>query len=356
MEIYIIVLLFLSVTATIGSGLRQNKLLDKTTITTIFLVLCLMATLRYYVGVDYKSYLELYTDSEALGKLRESGYIILVNASKWMGMPFTVFSMLFSAATLLLIFRFADRNTPRYTYLSILIYYCVGNYYFSTYNVVRQSLTTAIFINCLPLIPGRKFLWYTIIIIATALCVHYSAIFLLVFYFLLGRRFNLKIKLLTILVTCISGSVIISVISSTSYAIYLYFDAFASKVPPTYYLLAVVAVITFIYAYRHPEWERKHLTLCNLNFVAIILIILLFKYENTPLAMIFHRLLNYVNIIYIVIIPLLCSTINSLTMRRFVIFSIIVMSAALCYVSLERNGESNELVPYRTVFSAPEIP
>lgn len=169
--------------------------------------------------------------------------------------------------------------------------------------------------------------------------------------FYIKKEIYVIFKLAGIICTVVFGSIFIQIIAVSPYAIYLAFENFASEVPLTYYLIGFIAIITFVYALLHPEWERRYLLFSNINVIVILLLCLIFLYENTPLVMVFSRLLSYFTMIYIVILPLLYAEMRLPSNRRIFIVMTSCMFLVLSYVALVQNGESNNMVPYETIFN-----
>lgn len=349
MGIYISILVLSFTLSVLEPFLKRNRVVDAGVFVLVFLTLWLLAGLRNDVGMDYNAYKDLYRMSGDLYEMREMGFIKIVEFFNFLNIPFSFFCLCYAFLTQFLIFRFVKNYSP-YLFFSLLIYYALGNYYFSSFNVMRQSLATAIFMNCLSLISNGKFWKYLFVMLLTSFCIHFSAIILIPLYFVLRKQYVLSFKLIGIVSTVLFGGLFIKIIELSPYAVYLTFDAYSSAVPLTHYLMGIMAIITFVYSQWHPEWEKKHLIFSNINIITILLLCLIFLYENTPLVMIFHRLLNWFTIIYIVILPLLLAEMRLRSNRRIFIVMISCVFTALCYIALELNGDANNLIPYKTIF------
>lgn len=350
MEIYIIVLVLFFFFSISEPFLRKTNSVDQTFFWMLFVILWLLAGLRYDVGVDYMTYRDIYESSGDIREMLEIGFVGIIKLFNLLELPFSVFTTCYSFLTILLVFHFIRKYSP-YLYLSVFIYYAIGNYYFSSFNSMRQSLATAIFMNCLPLVSNKKFWKYLLVLLTTSFCVHFSSLILIPLYFVLNRKLSLFFKLSVIIFTICFGASAITIIEISPYAVYLTFEKFASEVPLTYYLIGLIALIVFVYGLLHPEWERQYWILSNVNFVVILLLCLIFQYENTPLVMVFNRLLYFFTLIYIVVLPLLYAEMRISSNRKIFIIITSCLFGILSYVALVQNVERSNMVPYKTIFN-----
>lgn len=249
MEIYIVVLLILFVFSILNIYIRR-KISDVRRIYIFeFIVLSLLAGLRKDVGMDYQAYKELFGMSSNLYDMHEGGFIWLIEAFNYIGLPFEVFSFVIAFSTVLLAFRFIVKRSP-YILFSILLYFALGNYYFATFNLVRQTLATVIFLNLLELVEKRRFWKYTFILLLTAYFIHATAVILIPLYFILRRDWKVRTQVAVLALTVAFCSMIVVLIEHSSYAIYLKME-FSAAVPPTYYLMSIISLVTWLYASRH---------------------------------------------------------------------------------------------------------
>ena len=349
MFVYVLILFLLFLLAWIDPCLKTDKAKKKVFLCAGF-ALSIFAGIRYDVGVDYANYADLYSLSNDLYQMEEIGFIGIIKLFNWLGLPFSVFCLSYSLLTVLLICHFIEKYSP-YVYFSLLIYYALGNYFFSSFNAMRQALAVAIFMNCLPLVANGKLGKYCLNITISTCFVHFSSLILLPLYFLLRKKYSLIIKLIAVGGIVLFGKLAVQLIALSPYRIYLAFENFASSVPLTYYLIGGIAMITFLYAWKHPQWEKEHLVLSNMNFAAILLLCLLFLYNGTQLVMVFNRLLSYFTMIYVVVLPILFKELHIASNRKFFIATASCFFFVLCCWALYQNGEANNMIPYQTIFN-----
>lgn len=350
MTIYILILVFLLFCSLLNRYVDKGSREYYIFIVLSFALLALLGGLRKDVGVDYESYMELFKLSEDLYIMKERGFIWIVTMFHKYHLPFYVFCSLFAVLSVLLAFRFIVNNSP-YVFFSILMYFSLGNYYFSTFNGMRQALATVIFLNLLPAIKKKYFLRYLIVLLLTAWFVHFSVILLIPLFFFLRKDWSYIYHIILFGIIVIFNSILLVIIESSPYAIYLAFENFATEVPFSYYLFGLFGLLILFYSMRNSEWRKKNIMFVNLNYIILILLYLLFVYENTPLVMVINRIVSYFTLIYVVLIPKLFyeSKISSNRTIFIVVGSSVL--AFLCYWALSQNGIINHMIPYKTIFS-----
>lgn len=354
MIVYFLPLFYLCICALLEKWLKPYRDCYGGLFLLILIFLIIMSGIRVDVGMDYSTYKEIFYDYNLLSQQREPGFVALVKMMRYLGLPFWSFCMIYSILTVSLIFRFVKNYSP-FIFLSLLIYFAIGNFYFSSFNVMRQSLATAVFINCLSYIEDKSFIKYCSWMIVMGLFVHFSALALISLYFILGKCYTKTVRVMVIGGAFFMGMLVVTIIKYSPYAIYLSFTAYAQAVPITYYMILLFALITMIYSMSNNDWYKDNRIMVNINVIVLALLVLLFLNANNPLVMIFHRVLNYFNIVYIVIVPILISRIKIPSNRMIFIGGLAVTFTALCIWSILRNGVVNKLIPYNTIFNCANI-
>jgi len=139
-------------------------------------------------------------------------------------------------------------------------------------------------------------------------------------------------------------------VSKTPYAIYLDFE-FLTDPPMTYLLLGIISLICLIYGAFNSEWRKEYRILYNINSITLGLIILMFINAGTPLIMIINRILGFFTIVLIILSPALIKEIKSHTIRAVSYIFLIFLLSSLSYLSLKMNGDTNNMVPYKTILN-----
>lgn len=318
-----------------------------------FFVFFLFSALRYDVGVDYLSYYKLYEES-ARGvheKIKEPGGAYLFYYLKEIGIPFFVVNALYSFFILYFVFKFIWRYSP-YPFVSLLLFYAIGQYYFNTFNAIRQAFVVYLFMDSLNLVVDKRKWIYGLRLLAAAFFVHLSALMLIPLYFFLRRKYNVWLKIVFLVVLVLSSGVIIQLISNSVYAIYLKMEDFAVEAAATTYLFFLFSILFFIIDWKLPKYSAQSNILSNLNYLSLVTLTLVLFFAGTPLIMVANRFSYYFTPVYIVIIPIFISRLRIYTNRTIVVIASVFFFSLLCYWSLYANGETNNMIPYQSIFNS----
>lgn len=351
MFFYLLILFFFVVLAYTESPFRQRTDFSNNIYVYSFLILFLFSGLRYDVGVDYLSYLELFNDSSVLNEnIKEPGFAGLFYIFKRIGVSFFVVNILLSFVIIFFAFKYIRKYSPL-IFLSLLIFYSTGQYYFNTFNAVRQAIAIYVFWCSLDLIKNKKVVAYFFCILFISLFFHMSAILLFPLYFVVRRQYGIGIKIATLIGIILGSEIIVQLVGASSYSVYLKFDQFASDVTSTTYFLFFLSCFFFFLSWKYPQYTLDSSIFNNLNYLALLTLTLTIVFRGTPLIMITNRFSYYFTPVYIVLIPVFVSKIQVLTNRRIILGITIVFYAILCYIALYVNGTSNRMIPYQTILN-----
>lgn len=346
---YFVILFLLIIISLLCLYKRDSTSLNSNSYLFIFIILVLFAGIRYKVGVDYISYNNLYNLDQGLYDMKEKGFIHINEILNKNRIPFYFLTILFSFFSVLFTFSFI-KHESKYIFLSILIYYCFGNFYFSTFNAIRQGLSIPIFLNMLLFVRDKNLIYYFLVMLFTSFFVHYSILLLAPLYFILTIRFNILIKLSIIIVSIFSSSIIIALISISSYSSYLLFENFASPIPITYYIIFILSIILFIHYLRQNKLSIMDIIYENINFIFILLFIQMIIFNNSPLIMILNRIIGYFTLTYVVLIPNYIHHFIKDSNRKILYILCVIIFSSFCILSLYLNGYKNLMVPYRSIY------
>ena len=253
-----------------------------------------------------------------------------------------------STVTLGFAYVYILRYSP-YTYLSLLIFYSFGTYYFTTFNAMRQVVVVYVFFYSLKYIEEKSFFKYIISILLCAYFFHTTAILLLPLYFILQYNYSKFLKLI-ILVTLLSTSnLLIVIIENSRYAMYLDFEKFISDVSLVTYLTLLISIIITFFKFNDNNPSTR--ILLNINYFSIIIIGLMVVFANTPLIMVVGRISYYFTPVLIVLIPMSIDRLTITNNKKIILVVVSIVLYALCFISLYFNGVSNKLVPFTTIFN-----
>lgn len=162
-------------------------------------VLTFFSAFRDGLGTDYEGYLEKlsYSAGGTIKFLSEPFFQVISNLIQNTYLSPVFFFFITSLITIPLICSFLRKRNEA-MYLSLIIFMLLPTLYFNTFNLVRQFFSAAVFLYAMRFIYDRKFLKY-LLSIALASTMHLSSILLLPLYFLLDKRYSLKIYLLLLL-------------------------------------------------------------------------------------------------------------------------------------------------------------
>ena len=191
-----------------------------------WLILVLVAGLRFETGGDWDTYTDIFHRIRPLsdvihGKYGvsgiEFGYILLNSVIKEFGgnIQYVFFIITFTNTTLLVdsLKKYTDR-----VLLALLIYY--GVFYFQLEMIyTRQSLAVILSFFALRYIENRQF-WKYLLIIGLAMTFHRMALVMLPFYFLLTRKVSASIWIFLVL----TGALLMALNVSWFTFVYLQFS------------------------------------------------------------------------------------------------------------------------------------
>jgi hypothetical protein len=197
------------------------------------LILFVLAAARFDVGRDYGLYGRAYV---TISELKFFDWANLPDYYiGWLGLPFITFCKVISI--------FAGQNYVMYhaviAFITVILLYKVillsesasmslflyisFNLYYSTFNQSRQGIAILLVLYSYKYIKEKNLIKF-LIIIALAVCFHFSAILAIIFYIIYNNSHKKVIAALSIIGACTLSffwDIIISLISLTNYSIYL---------------------------------------------------------------------------------------------------------------------------------------
>lgn len=201
--IYFIVLLLMLVAVYVFDIRRQERFYTFS-YWGFFVILVLIAGLRYRIGTDSVVYENGYEDSPAFYQLEnfkfnstrfEPGFMVAMSLTRTFSAEFMWFQFFESIVINLVMFWFIQKNT-RNRFLCVLLYAIVMYFNLNT-QVLREAFAVAFFILAWPFFRDGKWIQYYILALL-ACCMHTSAFLLLILplfclpgireIFVLGKR------------------------------------------------------------------------------------------------------------------------------------------------------------------------
>lgn len=180
-------------------------------------VLILFAGLRYRVGGDTMTYMEMFEEIPRLSEYKyfdffEAAYqplwYLLSMLSKSISEDFTCFQLIHATIVNISFFSFFRRYCPKYYFSAILLYYFAYFCYFNM-EVLRESLCISILLWATPALLQKRWLaYYGFCLIG--FFVHYSSMIMFVFplLFWLLKRPNWRLQLVIFVCVFIAVSMV----------------------------------------------------------------------------------------------------------------------------------------------------
>lgn len=180
-------------------------------------LLILFAGLRYRVGGDTLTYMELFEDIPLLSEFKEFDFLeaafqplwyLLNMLSKSINDSFTCFQLIHAAIVNISFFHFFRKYCPNYYFSAILLYYFAYFCYFNM-EILRESLCVSILLWATPaLLQGRWLSYYGLCFMA--FFVHYSSLIMFVFplFFRLLKKPNCRLQLLLLVCVFVGVSMV----------------------------------------------------------------------------------------------------------------------------------------------------
>ncbi len=161
----------------------------------VFIVLWLVAGLRYETGVDWRSYTSYIKSAQTLSELFrnpnlfsfEPGFVLLCSFVKSIGGEAQVLFFIVASVNTVLLYKSIKFYTSKYA-MPLFVYFCI-QYFLLDMSGFRQSLAVNIFFFSIRYIINKEALKYFLVTL-TACMFHSSAIFLFPLYFIINKRFS----------------------------------------------------------------------------------------------------------------------------------------------------------------------
>lgn len=350
MLIYIFILFIFSLLSVLNWGYKDSCQAKMVFFLSV-LILIILSAIRLDVGMDYMSYKSIYGEvSDYGGEHLEPGFVAIVYLLKLLHFPYEFFIFIMSVLTVFYGGEYIRKYSPL-VFVSLLIFFSVGQFYFNTFNAIRQGMVIFLFLSNLSLIKERKFWKYLFLISFCALCFHQTAALLYPLYFILHKKYTCKVKLIFFVLIALNAKLFTVLIENSSYAVYLKMENFSADVSLNTYLLFIISLIYAILEYSYKKTAQIDPLFFNLNYLALTTIVLCIQFANTPLIMVFNRFSYYFTPVVIVLIPMSVNLIRNRMNEKIILSLITIVFFLIGVLAICINGVSNHIVPYRTIFS-----
>lgn len=343
---YIALLLIIGILLLLRKSIvpKQKKTISRL----ISFALIVFSGFRFCVGTDYEGYSDMFYRILSDGRYYdiEWGYYWLVRFVNAIGGTSQLVFLIFSFITLYFIYKFIEYFSEDVE-LSWLVFVCIGPYFLSTFNGMRQWLVVSIFAYSLRFVKESNFKKYLILNVVGCLF-HYSAIILLPMYWLLRAKNFSLVKLCICFLAFQAASMfgVLDFIAEKLHATsYLMGDA-AMELDWSYYLFFVLALGFIILQIVVPEIVGDNKIFKNMNALSGLTVFLALTTSNLS-NMIFTRFNLYFFIGYIILIPSVIAHLKDVKLKHITVLLVGIFSIAyFFYVT----STAPDLTPYQMNF------
>ena len=338
------------------AALHTKKMPRKTCLIISNIIPIAVASLRYNNGTDYIMYARVFNNIRnntysITVKSMEIGFYALVRLCTYLTSSYWFLFFLVSLIIVFFYFKGIWQESNNIV-LSVLLFFLCGTF-FDSFNGLRQYIAAAICFYALKYVfDGDIKKYFICVIIATLF--HYSAIVLLLLYFIRKIVINIPKAVVLIVSVVLGGNIIFQlVLKIIGYTRYRYFlNSIEFKVIPTEASILYISIISIIFCiiilFNKTMTERQRI-MFNLQVVTEIVVLLsLF----IPLI---SRVEYYFLPIEILIIPEMIKMIKNCQIRRIICFFICLMFFMIVWWHGIINNGWYDALPYNFYFLSPRI-
>ncbi|WP_177223921.1 EpsG family protein [Butyrivibrio sp. INlla21] len=302
-----------------------------------FVGMAFVGGFRYNVGVDYPAYEWIYdyvNESPDNNDYIEVGFRVLMRFVNEKGGTVQLVFLIASVLTAFFYYHFIKDNSVNFE-LSTMLYLCLGPFYFSSFNGVRQALAISIVLYATKYC-GKDNVKY-IILVLFATTIHTSSILMLLLMFSTKLKEN---YLLYALGTYIVGAIatnsnIVNMILNRSSSYSKYIDHPGNYWDKSYLLFAAIIIFAFLFRPIWKRFDKKYMCL-----LAIVLALIAVGYGHEQYSMLMTRFIMWGSPIFIILIPQMVSMFK----QKKELGVIICFVSILYYFNVARNGAN--MYPY----------
>ncbi len=348
MFVYIFLLLLCTSCGFLMDKININDIKSKKVLGFIaFFLLFAVSAIRFEVGTDYtNTYVRTY--NLVLNNVKnircDIGFLWL---NKFLALLEANVQWIF-VITSLIINYFICKNINKNSkgmMLSYYIYIC-SMFYFFTMNGVRQSIAISLFYYSLIYIKDNSSIKYMITNSIGAFF-HNSALIFLPLYYVLKREYKFLLKIIIIIITFLSSSIILPYICNflltTKYSLYINNGAFS---PLSAFNLSSIINLILFFAYEKliKKKNKEDIIYSNIHFVGII--VSLFT-VILPLALRIFMSFRYIEFLSV---PNLLNKIKCKKITKNIILAFILIFYFCYFIYGVGVQNGNDVLPYKTIF------
>lgn len=313
----------------------------------------LIGSFRYFVGTDYRAYLNIYEKTHNYSLIdifmekKEVLFLIIIKIASLFSNSQVIFAIM-SFLTITTLY-FTILNYKEKLSLGFMFFLYLFMYFTSSFNLVKQSLAVVLVAYSYRFIFERNMKKFVIFILIASLF-HISALFFLPFYFIFSKsdHKNKKlIRLIYILITIViilNYQVVIKLVTNIS--IFEEYQTYQNELnSANREVILEFAVLAIILLFRKPLIkydERNEIFI----FLSIINCLLLLTGYISPYI---KRIAAYFGISNIFLLSSLPNLFKD-RKQKFFIYSLISIYAILRFVIVVFILKQSNIIPYQTIF------
>lgn len=323
---------------------KKSKFCENLFLSTSFIFLFLVSGFRYGIGTDYFSYQNIFNFLEADNNFFEPGLILLSVFLKSIGAGSQSLFLSMAFITLFLFSKGISQLSEN-KMLSVVLLLLTGHY-FASLNWMQQYVAIAIVFVSFIYIINANFIKYMIATVL-AICFHFSAGFMMPFYFILRKKYNKKMLIIlwlfSLIFVALDARPLIMALSffmPENYLSYLQKAEFLETNNLAKLKLVLPNFLAVLILWKNKLLETKYsdLVIKNAYFFSVL------GMNCVNGIKIITRLMYYLDISIILAIPILGKIFVSRQRPWLTCFMILIYAIQLFIILVIQNG--HEIIPY----------
>ena len=335
---------FLPLISWIALGLYRHQVLKNYLYWCYALILFLISSFRYDVGMDFHTYKQIFENISSLSRFEPLSSHLFIFANQ-MSYSFNFVLSIFSFLAIYGVFRFF-KDFSIYYVIGALLFFALPIFYFQTFNHIRQWAAIGVMLLSIVYFFKKnniKFLFLA----GLAPMLHFSTLFFYPLFFIYQIRLSIT-KLVTLLIlSFLLIDVVFFLILQTPYGFYI--KTYTNPMNKLYGLVALLLLFNlyFIgYFDKRIKFDKRKMFICSSVIISCFILIIGISADLPKLIVM--RLNEIFIIFYIPFILYAIEKFNSQS-RHLIIFGIIVLSCISFYRTIFINGVDDNLVPYNSI-------
>lgn len=316
-----------------------------------FIQLSLLSMFRINIGIDYKSYKNIFNEISILpfNQINEHeieiGYGLLNKIVSIYTDNFGVLIAICSIITVGIMIFVIYKNSTSYA-LSIYLYVALSFYYMA-YNLTRQGIAISITIVGIKYIKEKKLIKYLLVILLAS-TFHYSALIMIPIYFISRIKLtNIKVVIFSIITfilhTFLYDIINIGVKIFPQYSPYVGSEFFKGVSINSIVLPFIIFIVLYLFKRFLISENKTNQIYINMSFYSLLLSILQTKVG------ILDRLPYYFNIFSILSLPILINCFKTKSQR--ILATVILIIFGITYNIYYFTTDYHGLIPYQSIFN-----